>query len=260
MNVFRSRVTLRDRGVSDTFDLALRFVVVHKWSYLLVVLWTVPAATLLLVWLASAGGAWMAALACIGIGSATEGVWTILTSRLLFEDQVRVRRVFATAARELPSIIATRFVRLTMTLAFGMFFFLPAPWFLASSMFATEAAMLERASLVERFVRSNRVGSANTGQAWLAGLLLAILVYGSPFLGDTLARSIIGDLLQFQPPRPLVDTGGHWAAYASFLLASGVRATIRFFVYINLRTRREGWDIQTRFASLANQALSREAT
>ena len=32
------------------------------------------------------------------------------------------------------------------------------------------------------------------------------------------------------------------------------RATARFFLYLNVRTRAEGWDIQTRFAALAARA------
>ncbi|CAN5747553.1 hypothetical protein BH11MYX4_BH11MYX4_30880 [soil metagenome] len=28
-------------------------------------------------------------------------------------------------------------------------------------------------------------------------------------------------------------------------------ATARFFIYLNVRTRVEGWDVQTRFAALA---------
>jgi hypothetical protein len=35
-------------------------------------------------------------------------------------------------------------------------------------------------------------------------------------------------------------------------------ATARFFLYLNVRTRAEGWDIQTRFAAIAARAAADE--
>ena len=39
-----------------------------------------------------------------------------------------------------------------------------------------------------------------------------------------------------------------------------MRATTRFFVYLDVRTRAEGWDIQTRFAALARRDAEAGAT
>ena len=40
------------------------------------------------------------------------------------------------------------------------------------------------------------------------------------------------------------------------LLCIPVAAAMRFLYYIDLRTRKEGWDIQLRFVALAEQASS----
>ena len=45
--------------------------------------------------------------------------------------------------------------------------------------------------------------------------------------------------------------GGSWLALAGWWSALPLLATARFFVYLDIRTRSEGWDIQTRFAAIA---------
>ena len=54
--------------------------------------------------------------------------------------------------------------------------------------------------------------------------------------------------------RPTEDEVGGPIALFSAWLAMPTLTVARFFVYLNLRTRREGWDIQTRFAALAARA------
>ena len=59
--------------------------------------------------------------------------------------------------------------------------------------------------------------------------------------GDYLAHALaeIGDFLGAQPRR---------VAFVPYA------ATVKFLLYLNVRTRAEGWDVQTRFAALARRA------
>jgi len=88
----------------------------------------------------------------------------------------------------------------------------------------------------------------------LAVAALFALHVGAVFLGDFAGRSILGDLLEADAPEPLLTTGGGLLPLVGFWLFVPYLATARFFVYLDMRTRAEGWDIQTRFAAIAARA------
>lgn len=54
--------------------------------------------------------------------------------------------------------------------------------------------------------------------------------------------------------------GGSALALLGWWLSVPFVATARFFVYLDIRTRSEGWDIQTRFAGIAARAAAAGAT
>ena len=60
------------------------------------------------------------------------------------------------------------------------------------------------------------------------------------------------------PPASCSSDGGSGFAVLGALLAVPMAAAMRFLGYIDLRTRKEGWDIQLRFVALAEQAPSAE--
>jgi hypothetical protein len=51
----------------------------------------------------------------------------------------------------------------------------------------------------------------------------------------------------------LYDDGGSTFALAGFFASIPYVASTRFLGYVDRRTRREGWDIQVRFAALAQR-------
>ena len=59
--------------------------------------------------------------------------------------------------------------------------------------------------------------------------------------------------------RPGEDEIGGPIALLAMWLAVPILTTGRFFVYLNLRTRREGWDIQVRFNAIAQKEKEAEA-
>ena len=67
-------------------------------------------------------------------------------------------------------------------------------------------------------------------------------------------RAFLGDVLQFQAPGAAWTEGGSVLAVLGFFGIVPYVTTARFFTYLNMRTRAEGWDIQTRFAAIAARA------
>lgn len=65
---------------------------------------------------------------------------------------------------------------------------------------------------------------------------------------------MLAELFQFQPPASMFTQGGSVLAVLGWFAIIPYAATARFFVYLNVRTRVEGWDVQTRFAALAMRA------
>ena len=57
-----------------------------------------------------------------------------------------------------------------------------------------------------------------------------------------------------KPFGSLIDEGGSASSLLGLFLAVPYWATARFLLYVDLRTRRDGWDVQVRFMALASQA------
>jgi hypothetical protein len=69
---------------------------------------------------------------------------------------------------------------------------------------------------------------------------------------------VLEELLQIHLRPSEEEIGGPLFMFGMWL-AVPLLTTARFFVYLNLRTRREGWDIQTRFAAIAARSEADEA-
>jgi hypothetical protein len=117
-----------------------------------------------------------------------------------------------------------------------------------------EVIVLERTPVFTSLGRAQRITSGQLGDAFLTILMLVLLLAAGPILGDVAGRSILDDIFEVRPPEPLFTSGGGPLALAGFWVFVPTWATFRFFVYINLRTRIEGWDVQTRFAAIATRA------
>ena len=67
-------------------------------------------------------------------------------------------------------------------------------------------------------------------------------------------RSLLEGLLQSAAPSSGLGSGGSLLAAIGFWVFVPYAATVKFLLYLNVRTRTEGWDVQTRFAALARRA------
>jgi hypothetical protein len=73
-------------------------------------------------------------------------------------------------------------------------------------------------------------------------------------LADVAGREMLQGLLEVRPPPSMFHEGISWLALVGWWGSVPWLATARFFVYLDTRTRTEGWDIQTRFAAIAARA------
>ncbi|HVJ91603.1 MAG TPA: hypothetical protein VM580_17490 [Labilithrix sp.] len=250
----RARVAFRERSIADVLDLALRFMIVEGRSYAKVALGSlVPLFVVALV--AGDKLGWAASWAVlVPMAVALEIPFTVLASRLVFEERVRTMDVLRTSLFAGTIVFFAR-VLSSALVVLGMFvLFVPGIWLAAIFCFVGEAMLLERASMGQAFGRSHRLASSAAGQAFVGVVVLAVVSVGSVVLADIAGRAIVGEVLQFRPPRPFWAEGGGVLSTLGLFAQIPYVATVRFFLYLDVRTRAEGWDIQARFAAIAARA------
>lgn len=257
LDVLRARVAFRDRAFVDVMDLALRFVVVHGRLFAkvsaLVVLPSI-AATLVV---ASALG-WVAAWIFAALVSIIAQVpFTVLASRLVFQDQVSARAVVRSAAADVPRIVVMRIMWL-VAVGVTSLFVVPGVWLGAIFLYVDEVMILERSRAVPAFGRSQRIATGSMGETFAAVAMMVLVPLVAVLMADIGGRAFIGELLQFRAPEPLWAEGGSVLAVLGWFGVIPYVTTARFFTYLNVRTRAEGWDIQTRFAAIAARATEQE--
>jgi hypothetical protein len=132
------------------------------------------------------------------------------------------------------------------------------PLFTASWFFVVpEVLLLEKASPLAALGRSMRAVRGRGGAAFGIGASLLLLAGAGVAAGEVVANSIVSTVLQLgQPFGQLLQKGGTPYALAGFFLTVPVIAAARFLAYTDLRTRKEGWDIQLRFMAIAAEAES----
>jgi hypothetical protein len=254
MDVMRARVELRERPLLDVLDLAVRFSVEHARAYARLSL-VVVLPSFALSWLAARFGGWLFGwFVTVALTSFATAPYVALASRLVFADVVRVREALGMAARATPKMIVLRLVQ-AMTLA-GSILLVGAPWLWVGTiwMFAVEALILEQASLGQAFGRAMRIANAHFGIALLAMVLLGLAPLATAMLADVAGREVLQSVFEVRPPPSMFHAGWSWLALAGWWAMVPFVTTARFLVYLDIRTRTEGWDIQTRFAAIAARA------
>lgn len=259
MDILHARIALRDRAFLDVVDLSVRFVVKNARDYLKV------AVVVLLPGFATS---WAAAYAwgwgwgwtwALFASVFAQTPFTVLASRLVFEPKVRTRDVLTSSLRAFPRLFVTRLAQLIGVGGGTFIFFLPGIWVAVLFFFVNEVVVLEQASVGTAIGRMQRLVSGNFGDVLMAFLFLTALHIVVVFAGDAAGRSLLEDLLEITAPPSIWASKGSALALAAFWAFVPLGSTCRFLLYINLRTRGEGWDIQTRFAAIAARAAHGDA-
>ncbi len=253
------RVVLRDRRTPDVLDLALRFLVEHRVPFAKVAL-LVLVPGVLVTWAVGRGFGWgLGWSVAIYLGMVAQAPFTELASRLVFEPELRVRDVLRRALARVPSLLVVRGVQLAAITVGTLFFFVPGLLVAGLLFFLGEVVLLERVPPGASLTRLQRLVTGAAGEATLGLLLLTFLHVVATLLGDIGGRAVIEDLLSWKAPSPAWEDGGSFLAALGFWLFLPYAAVARFFLYLNVRTRAEGWDVQTRFAAIARRAEAEAA-
>jgi hypothetical protein len=258
MDLSRTRVVLRERALIDVLDLGLRFLIDHGAVYAKTAAIVLPPFFLVSEGLARTVGpiaAWTFAVFTMAFAAAP---FTVLASRLVFEEDVTVLRAVGSAGRASWRLFVLRLATVGGGALGFMLLVAPAVWFLALALFVTEVTVLEHAGVAASLARSARIVRRASGQAVMALLLLALLHVLVIFAADSGGRTVITALLESRAPAAIWNDGWSTLGLLGFWLFVPYLATARFLVYLDIRTRSEGWDIQTRFAALAARASSEE--
>jgi hypothetical protein len=259
MNVLEARVVLRDRAFLDVIDLAVRFCVRYWRSYAKLGAIVLPLA-FLATWGVGALGGWeWGWTVAVLLSPFVAAPFTALASRLLFEPKAPLYDVLASTASALPRLIGMRLLEGLAFLVAGACFFVPSLWVLALCFYLNEVAVLERATVPTGLARAQRLLSGQSGDVILGLLFLSALHLTAALLGDVVGRSVLEDLLEIPAPPSIFQAGGSVISLLAFWAFVPFEATCRFLLYINARTRTEGWDVQTRFAAIAARAMDGES-
>jgi hypothetical protein len=254
MDLMRSRVALRERALLDVLDLAVRFCAVHARAYANLSLFVLLPAFAVSCAVSRAGW-WFGWLATVVMTSFAGAPFVALASRLVFADEVGTREALRLAVRAFPRLVAVRALQALALVSSVLLFGMPWLWVGTILLFVVEVLVLEQQGGVRHALgRAQRIASARFGAAIAAMLLLAAAPIAAAMVADVAGREVLGGVLEIKPPPPMFSEGGSWLALAGWWATLPLLSTARFFVYLDIRTRAEGWDIQTRFAAIAARA------
>lgn len=255
MQIGTARVVLRDRSITESCDLGLRFLVNHARAFLTISLFVLlPSYLISGFFMQEAGPEWGWALAFL-IAITARIPFTILTARLMFADSAKLSSVLTDSLRAMPGYLVADILRhIILSISF-FFLFVGLIWTAPATFFLAEALLLERDGIGSAFRRAAGLSSAEFAEAMFGAALLGVASLFSPLATDVAGRALIEALFDAAPPEPLWESGGGWLSLAGFWILVPIASTIRFFIYINVRTRIEAWDVQTRFTTLADAAM-----
>ncbi len=257
MNPNACRVVLRARDPFEVFDLTLRlarerwrtFAALLGWT---VAPWVVVAAVV--AWFTD--GHWALLLLPLVLATPIQAPFTLAAGRLLFTEELSQREVLGALWERLGTLVGTWFLGMGAWLASSLTCGLALPPVLAWLCYLTETALLERVSLSRCLRRSMRLSGAHMGIAFAAAGSRFFFTAWFALLGELTGHAVVNWVLQLGEP-----FGSMWEGQvtpylvAGILLAQPVHAVYRLLLYVDIRTRVEGWDLQ-----VALRAVNLEAT
>lgn len=246
MNPYQCRVVLRPRGPLEVLDLSFRFLRERLGPFARL---AVP--TLLPTWVVVSlaawwfEGHWVILLPTLIFGAALRASFTALAGRLLFAEDVRVVRVLADVAARTPGLLAVWLTGLVGWVVAALTCFVALPWIQGALLYLVQTALLERVPVGRGVRRTLRLVSGRPGHALAGALGTWALVVWSALVGEGVGQALVGFVLQLGQPFGSLWTGQvtPWLL-GGVLLGQPLVAVFRFLLYVDVRTRIEGWDLQ----------------
>ena len=255
MNPNQCRVVLRPRGPLEVLDLAMRFSR-ESWQPLfrLAAYMVLPFAIPLAVAAWFLEGHWALLLAPLLLGPIIQAPFTLLGGRLLFAEAVPLWPTVKDTLRLAPVLLGGWLATSVALALSGITCFYGAPVAQMSLMYITETTLLEQAGVGRGVSRSLRLAGAALGTAGVAAMARWGLLIWFALVGEAVGQSAVGFMLQLGEPFGSLF-GGQITPFllTGMLLSRPAWAIYRLLLYVDVRTRTEGWDLQVglRAAGLA---------
>lgn len=248
MNPHGCRVALRPRGVLDVFDLTLRLLRVQARPTLLlaaIVLLPLAALASLVAWW-SAGSPWVVTCVVL-LGPLVQAPFTVLGGRLLFADAVPLPQVGRATLTSAGPLLGAWFLFDVLMVGCALVGVVLTPLIV----YVPEAILLERAKLRRSLSRSvTLVGGEPVGAIGGAAARWVLGAWGL-IAGEAVGQVGIGWMLQIGTPFGALESGQITPyAIVGLLAVQPLIALFRLMLYVDARTRLEGWDLQVGLRAL----------
>jgi hypothetical protein len=252
MNLGSVNVVLRPRSARESFDLAFSFLIrIGGMPYLVLCAMVLLPALALCVGL----GLWLdwseASVWLLGavLGVWLQGVFTLAAGQLMFAAPLQPRAVLRAFLRRLPAYSLGLVLSRAVVLLLGSTVVL-APWMWSRLLFVPEMLLLEGLSVGAAMQRSSRLGKTRGGlelALWMGGAAAYFV-----FAGWELGMSVVHFILQIPTPLPS-EAVTAYTVYPLFgwFWSLPLLTTLRFFRYVDGRTRGDGWDAQVQLQRMA---------
>jgi hypothetical protein len=252
VNVGQARVEVRERGVAELIDLALRFTCAFGGRlYLRLFLVTALPAWGICWWALSGddpdvASVWALALALFAL---VQVPFTIAASRLMFAEAPSLREVLAASWKALWRSIWTA-VAGALLITAGALTIVFAPAALARCLYVSEITLLEGTGVSASFSRSARFIRSRIWHAMVVWAALAVIALAFTVTVEIVASALTHDVLGLDMLEHVWEAYDSPAALFGFFVSLPFVTSARFLAYIDGRTRREAWDVQVRFLKL----------
>lgn len=259
MNPFRCLVALRPRGPLEVADLVIVFLRARARVWARVVLWWLgPLWVLASALVALFDGHWSLGVAALAIGPALRAPIALLAGRLLFTPAVPLGAVLVDAASRVGALVVgwvaalLAFILGTTLCGFG------GPLTVVPFVFAPEAALLERVSGRRSVERSMRLSLGQSVGGLMAGIIGVLFPMFAGIAAESAGSGFVHGVLQVPPL-----FGSMWEVRTTPYFLAGVllghlfTSVWRLLLYVDARTRDEGWDLQVGLGAVASALSSR---
>lgn len=246
MNPHLCHIVLRPRGPFESFDLTLALIrarwrpLVRLTAALVAPPWLVLAG---LCWLTS--GHWALLPLPLLLIPALQAPTTLMSARLLFTDEHRVRDAIRSATKAIPELITISFWQLLATLiavATCLYGAIPA---LGGVLYTWETGLLEGVAPSRILRRSARLALGAPADAVTGAIAPIGLTVWCAVVAEATAQTLISFVLQAGTPFGAISDGTVTPWFLlGMLLAQPLIAIYRLLLYVDARTRTEGWDLQ----------------
>jgi len=190
---------------------------------------------------------WLAASLAFVFGVLVQLPFTVLGGRLLFSDDVSVREVLGASVGMLGSGLTVWCLYVLAVVLGGMMCFWGALFTVVPTLYLAETTLLERVSLSRALRRSSRLASAHPGTAGAGALGWFGLTMWFGVVGEYGMQGLLGMVLQLGSPFGHLLSGDVTPGLLLGIVAAQPAVAIyRLLLYVDVRTRVEGWDLQVR--------------